>query len=117
MKIDEQQRLTPLRRKVLNNANRKARIALGQSLTFGKADPAYVERSYEALGKSSRADVLRQLGKRKKTGAYAGSTDQELKAELEHMRKLRTSEEHQKATKDFAAKESRERSLESKNRG
>ena len=111
MKIDEQQRLTPQREKVLDAADRQAQIALGQSLTFGKNDPAYIQRATDALDRHSRAQVLRHLAEPegKRTGAYAGSTDKELKADLEHMRKLRTSPEHQKAVEDWVKKESDKR--------
>jgi hypothetical protein len=111
MKLDEQQRLTPQREKVLDNADRQAQIALGQSLTFGKNDPAYIQRATDALDRHSRAQVLRHLAEPegKRTGAYAGSTDKELKADLEHMRKLRTSPEHQQAVSNWAKKESQRR--------
>jgi hypothetical protein len=104
MKLDEQQRLTPQREKVLDAADRQSQIALGQSLTFGKNDPAYIQRATDALGRHSRAQVLRHLAEPegKRTGAYAGSTDEKLKEKLDHMRKLRTSPEHQQAVKKFA---------------
>jgi hypothetical protein len=102
MKLDEQQRLTPQREKVLDKADTDAREALDQSI--GSVDPAVKERSMDAQGRFLRSEVLRALAEPegKRTGAYAGSTDEKLKEKLDHMRKLRTSPEHQQAVKKFA---------------
>ena len=82
MKVDEAYRLTPEREKVLNKADADAADALHASV--GSTDPKIKERAHTELGKSLRAEILRQMAKPKdkRTGAWAGASDADLKIHL-----------------------------------
>jgi len=81
MKVDEA-RLTPEREKVLNKTDADAADALHASV--GSTDPKVKERAHTELGKSLRAEILRQMAKPKdkRTGAWAGASDADLKIHL-----------------------------------
>jgi seryl-tRNA synthetase len=85
--IKEVYRLTPGRAKVLDKADADAGDALHASV--GSTDPKVKERAHTELGKSLRAEILRQMTKPegKRTGAWAGTTDPELKNHLNWARK------------------------------
>ena len=85
--IKEVYRLTPGRAKVLDKADADAGDALHASV--GSTDPKVKERAHTELGKSLRAEILRQMTKPegKRSGAWAGTTDPELKNHLNWARK------------------------------
>ena len=82
MNLDEAYRMTPQRLRVLNQADYDAQQALGKAV--GSKDPDLYQASEKALSKSGRAEILRQLTKpeEKRTGAWAGSSDEQLKLHL-----------------------------------
>jgi hypothetical protein len=85
--VKEVYRPTPEREKVLNKADADAADALHASV--GSTDPKVKERAHTELGKSLRAEILRQMTKPegKRSGAWAGTTDPELKNHLNWARK------------------------------
>jgi hypothetical protein len=85
--VKEAYRLTPGREKVLKKADADAADALHASV--GSTDPEVKERAHTELGKSLRAEILRQMTKPegKRSGAWAGTTDPELKNHLNWARK------------------------------
>ena len=85
--IEEVYRLTPGRAKVLDKADADAGDALHASV--GSTDPEVKNRAHTELGKSLRAEILRQMTKPegKRSGAWAGTTDPELKNYLNWNRK------------------------------
>jgi DNA-binding transcriptional ArsR family regulator len=85
--VEEAYRLTPEREKILDKADADAQIALDKSIGSANKDEAL-----KALGKSTRAEILRQLSKPKKTGAWAGSSDDDLKSTLNYARKSQLGE-------------------------
>lgn len=85
--VEEAYRLTPEREKVLDKADADAQVALDKSIGSANKDEAL-----KALGKSTRAEILRQLSKPKKTGAWAGSSDDDLKSTLNYARKSQLGE-------------------------
>jgi hypothetical protein len=90
--IKEVYRLTPGRAKVLDKADADAGDALHASV--GSTDPKVKERAHTELGRSLRAEILRQMTKPegKRSGAWAGTTDPELKDELKSARKSQLGE-------------------------
>jgi DNA-binding transcriptional ArsR family regulator len=85
--VEEAYRLTPEREKVLDKADADATKALDKSIGSANKDEAI-----KALGRSTRAEILRQLSKPKKTGAWAGSSDDDLKSTLNYARKSQLGE-------------------------
>jgi hypothetical protein len=90
--IEEVYSLTPGREKILDTADKKAADALHASV--GSTDPKVKNRAQTELGKSLRAEILRQMTKPKdkRSGAWAGTTDPELKDELKSARKSQLGE-------------------------
>jgi len=90
--IEEVYSLTPGRAAVLKKADAAAADALNASV--GSTDPEVKKRAQTELGKSLRAEILRQMTKPKdkRSGAWAGTTDPELKDELKSARKSQLGE-------------------------
>jgi hypothetical protein len=90
--IKEVYSLTPGREKVLKKADTGAADALHASV--GSTDPEVKNRARTELGRSLRAEILRQMTKPegKRSGAWAGTTDPELKDELKSARKSQLGE-------------------------
>jgi len=85
--VEEAYRLTPGRAAVLDKADADAADALHASV--GSTDPEVKKRAHTELGNSLRAEILRQMTKPegKRSGAWAGTTDPELKNHLNWARK------------------------------
>jgi len=83
----EEARLTSGRAAVLDKANADAAAALHASV--GSTDPEVIKRAHTELGKSLRAEILRQMTnpEGKRSGAWAGTTNAELKNHLNWARK------------------------------
>jgi len=85
--VEEAYRLTPGRAAVLDKADADAADALHASV--GSTDPEVKKLAQNKLGDSLRGEILRQMTKPegKRTGAWAGTTDPELKNHLNWARK------------------------------
>jgi hypothetical protein len=85
--VKEAYRLTPGRAAVLDKADADAADALHASV--GSTDPEVKKLAQNKLGDSLRGEILRQMTKPegKRTGAWTGTTDPELKNHLNWARK------------------------------
>lgn len=90
--VEEAYRLTPEREKILDTADKKAADALHASV--GSTDPKVKKRAHTELSKSLRGEILRQMTKPEgeRSGAWAGTTDAQLKNHLKWARQSQLGE-------------------------